>query len=104
MGGGSNYAGTRNNQRVGVDTKTKANAKYNPSRLKHRLKQALDFEPHHEQLHRGLKRLATATGGEEEIDVASSRVLVISGWYEYRELPTADGNETRRVLWRADDD
>lgn len=104
MGGGSNYAGTRSDQRVGVDTNTKANAKYNPSRLKHRLKKELDFEPHHEQVHRGLKRLADATGGEEEIDVSSSRALVIGGWYEYRELPTPDGNDTKRVLWRNDDD
>ncbi|WP_154018488.1 nucleotidyltransferase domain-containing protein [Halolamina rubra] len=36
IGGGSNYAGTHNEQRVGVDTKTEANAKHNPSRLKHR--------------------------------------------------------------------
>ncbi len=104
MGGGSNYAGTTHEQRVGVDTNTTANAKYNPSRLKHRLKQALDFDPHHEQVYRGLKRLADATGGEEYVDDTAGRTHIVGGWYQYHEKATADGEDTKRVLWRADDD
>jgi len=104
MGGGSNYAGTQSAQRIGVDTNTTANAKYNPSRLKHRLKQALDFEPHHEQIHRGLKRLADATGGEEFVDDAAGRTHIVGGWYQYHEKATPDGADTKRVLWRDEDD
>lgn len=104
MGGGSNYAGSQNEQRVGVDTKTKANAKYNPSKLKHRLKTRLGFEPHHEQVRRGLKRLAEATGGEEFVDDKAGRTHVVGGWYQYHEKATADGSDTKRVLVRDDDE
>lgn len=38
LDGRSNYAGNRNEVCIGIDTKTTANAKYNLSRLLHRLK------------------------------------------------------------------
>ena len=53
--------GDAENRRIGVDTKTKANAKYNPSRLKHRLKQQLDHDLRSIEIYRGLKRLATGS-------------------------------------------
>ncbi len=104
MGGGSNYAGTQNKQRVGVDTKTTANAKHNPSKLKHRLKTRLGFEPHQTQIYRGMKRLADATGGEEHVDEAAGRAHVIGGWYKYNEKAVADGSDTKRVLVRVDNE
>lgn len=102
LGGGSNYAGESNDQRVGVDTKTRANAKYNPSRLKHRLKKELGWDPAANQVYRGLKKLAQISGGEEIVDEHTDRVQVMGGLYEYREMATADGTDTKRVLWRAD--
>ncbi len=102
LGGGSNYAGESADTRVGVDTKTKANAKYNPSRLKHRLKKELGWDPAANQIYRGLKTLAQKSGGEEVVDDHSGRVQVMGGLYEYREMATADGQDTKRVLWRTD--
>ena len=102
MGGGSNYAGERNEDRVGVDTKTTANAKYNPSRLKHRLKKELGWDPASNQVYRALKKLADISGGEEVVDATSGRVHVRGGLYEYREMATADGQDTKRVLWRVE--
>lgn len=102
LGGGSNYAGEQNATRVGVDTKTTANAKYNPSRLKHRLKKELGWDPASNQVYRGLKTLAKISGGEEVVDVSSGRVHVRGGAYEYREMATVDGSDTKRVVWRAD--
>lgn len=103
LGGGSNYAGETNDTRVGVDTKTKANAKYNPSRLKYRLKKELGWDPAHNQIYRALETLADISGGEEVIDDYSGRVQVMGGRYEYREMATADGKDTKRVLWRVDE-
>ncbi|NHX37848.1 MULTISPECIES: hypothetical protein [Halolamina] len=102
LGGGSNYAGEENEQRTGVDTKSKANAKYNPSRLKHRLKKELGWDPASNEVYRGMKALAKISGGEEVVDASSGRVHVRGGQYEYREMATADGADTKRVLWRAD--
>lgn len=102
LGGGSNYAGEENDQRMGVDTKSKANAKYNPSRLKHRLKKELGWDPASNEVYRGMKTLAKKSGGEEVVDATSGRVHVRGGRYEYREMATADGADTKRVLWRAD--
>lgn len=102
LGGGSNYAGERNEARIGVDTKTTANAKYSPSRLRYRLKKELDWEPAHNQIYRGLKKLADISGGEEVVDATTGRVHIRGGEYEYREMATADGNDTKRVLWRTD--
>ncbi|AZH25269.1 hypothetical protein [Haloplanus aerogenes] len=92
--------GDANNRKVGVDTKTKANAKYNPSRLKHRLKQHMDRDLQSTEIYRGLQRLAKLSGGEEHVDAETSRVQIAGGRYEYRERRTADNKETRRVLWR----
>lgn len=102
MGGGSNYAGETVETRIGVDTKTTANAKYNPSMLKHRLKRELGWDPASNQVYRGMKTLAKISGGEEVIDASSGRAHVRGGEYEYREMATADGQDTKRVLWRAD--
>lgn len=92
--------GDAQNRRIGVDTKTKANAKYNPSRIKHRLKQHMDRDLQSTEIYRGLQQLAKLSGGEEHVDVETSRVQIADGRYEYRERRTADNKETRRVLWR----
>lgn len=102
LGGAQNYAGESSEQRAGVDTKTTANAKYNPSRLKHRLKKELGWDPAANQIYRALKKLAELSGGEEVVDATSGRVHVRGGLYEYREMATTDAQDTKRVLWRAD--
>lgn len=114
LGGGGSIHGTSltadgrlereaSQQKVGVDTKAKAAAKYNPSRLKHRLKQRLDRDLQANEVYRGLKRLAKLSGGEEHVDDATGRVRITGGLYEYRERATADNMDVRRVLWRAAD-
>ncbi len=103
LGGGSNYAGQEATRRIGVDTKSKANAKYNPSRLKHRLKQLLGWNPASNEVYRGLQTLAKISGGEEAVDATSGRVHVHGGLYEYREMATVDSADTKRVLWRVDE-
>lgn len=102
LGGGRNYAGNKQDQKFGVDTKSKANAKYNPSRIKHRLKQFLDQDLQSNEVYRGLKRLASLSGGEEHVDT-DGRVHITGGWFAYQERATADNNDVRRVLWRDDD-
>lgn len=114
LGGGGSIHGTTlttdgrldresSGQKIGVDTKAKAAAKYNPSRLKHRLKQLLDRDLQANEVYRGLKRLAKLSGGEEHVDEATGRVRITGGLYEYRERSTADNEDVRRVLWRAAD-
>lgn len=89
-------------RRRGVDTKTKANAKYNPSRLRHRLKQKLDRDFQATEIYRGLRALAKLSGGEEHVDDTAGRVHIVGGWYEYHEKATTDGKDVRRVLWRTE--
>lgn len=98
LGGGKNYAGKRNGYRYGVDSKTKANAKYNPSQLKYRLQERTDRDLQSTQVYRALKRLAKLSGGDEYVE--DGRVKIMGGVYSYEERPTPDNNETRRVLWR----
>lgn len=98
LGGGSNYAGTKNNQRIGVDTKTTANAKYNPGKLKHELRRSLGEDLDSNQVYRGMKALADLSGGEEYVD-EDGRLHITGGWFVYHEKPTADGNDTKRVVW-----
>jgi len=92
--------GDAKNRRIGVDTKTKANAKYNPSQIKHRLKQHVDRDLQSTEIYRGLQQLAKLSGGEEHVDVETGRIHIPGGLYEYHERRTADNKETRRVLWR----
>lgn len=92
--------GTSSNRRIGVDTKTKAAAKYNPSRIRYRLKEKLDRDFQATEIYRGLKRLAKLSGGEERVDEGTNRVHVSGGLYEYREMTTADYDEVKRVVWR----
>lgn len=92
--------GDSDNRRFGVDTKTKANAKYNPSQLKHRLKQYVGKDLQSTEIYRGLKQLAKMSGGDEHVEDVTSRVHVMAGIYCYQERPTADNNDVRRVLWR----
>lgn len=92
--------GDDNNRRVGVDSKSKANAKYNPSRLKHRLKQHVGKDLQSIEVYRGLKQLAKLSGGEEHVEDVTSRVHVKGGLYSYEERPTSDNSDVRRVLWR----
>lgn len=87
-------------RRFGVDTKTRANAKYNPSRLRYELKRELDRDLQSTEIYRGMKRLATLSGGEERVDASTSRVHISGGLYQFREMVTADGADTKRVLWR----
>lgn len=100
LGGGSNYSNRRSKQRIGVDTKTAANAKYNPSKLRHRLKRLLDRDPEWNEIYRGLKQLAVLSGGEEHIDDGTGRAYIVGGRYHYEERATADGGDTKRVCWR----
>lgn len=95
--------GDSDNRRVGVDTRTKANAKYNPSKLKYRLKKELDWEPAWEEIYRALKKLADLAGGEEFVDDRTGRVQVMGGDYLYNERATPDGKQTKRVLWKAEE-
>lgn len=92
--------GDSDNRKVGVDTKTKANAKYNPSRLRHRLKEKVGHDLQATEIYRGLKRLAILSGGEECVNAADNRVHVTGGWYEYREMTTADNQDVKRVVWK----
>lgn len=103
MGGGRNYAGQRAEQRYGVDTKTKADVKYNPSKLRHELKLALDRDFQVNEVYRGMRRLAKLSGGEERVNQSDGRVHISGGLYEYREQATADNQDVRRVLWRDDE-
>lgn len=100
LGGGSNYTGVTGTQRRGVDTKTAASAKYNPSRLRHRLKQHLDRDLAWNEVYRALKQLAELSGGEERVDDATGRVHVVGGMYHYEHRATANGSDTKRVCWR----
>lgn len=93
--------GTAKNRKVGVDTKTKANAKYNPSKIRHRLKTALDRDFQANEIYRGLKQLAKLSGGNEHVK-SDGRCEVVRGMYTYREMTTADNQDTKRVLWRAE--
>lgn len=97
-------SGDLTERRTGVDTKTKASAKNNPSRLRHRLKQALDRELQATEIYRGLRALAKLSGGEEHVDDAAGRTHITGGLYEYHEKATTDGKGVRRVLWKADND
>lgn len=92
--------GDVDNRRFGVDTKTKANVKYQPSRLRYRLREQLGWDPANIQIYRGLKRLASLSGGEERVDARSNRVHISGGEYAYREMATADNQDVKRVVWR----
>lgn len=96
-------SGELTNRRVGVDTKTKANAKYNPSRLRHRLMQRLDRDFQAVEIYRGMEALAKLSGGEEHVDDVASRVHITGGLYEYHQKATADGQDVKRVLWRSEE-
>lgn len=102
LGGGSSYSGRRNTQKVGVDTKTKANAKYNPSKLRHRLKDKLDCDIQAKEIYDGMKRLAQLSGGEKHVDDATGRTRVVGGEYHFEERATPDNKDTVRVLWRVE--
>lgn len=93
--------GDDRNRKVGVDTKTKAKAKNQPSLLRYRLKQELGKDLESIQLYRGLKRMAELSGGVEKTDVRTNRTHITGGLYEYREMATADGQAVKRVLWEA---
>jgi hypothetical protein len=94
--------GDATHRRIGVDSKTKANAKYNPSRLKQRLKGLLNRDFESIEIYRGLKRLAKLSGGEETTDSAN-RVHVTGGLYEYHHRSTIDGRDTKHVLYRSNE-
>lgn len=94
--------GDAENRRMGVDTKTKANAKHNPSKLRHRLKAKLDRDFEAIEIYRGLKRLAKLSGGSEFTKDQGNRVEIIGGWYRYEERATPDAKGTVKVLWRDD--
>lgn len=96
-------SGELTDRRVGVDTKTKANAKYNPSRLRHRLMQRLDRDFQANEIYRGMEALAKLSGGEEHVDDVASRVHITGGLYEYHQKATADGKDVKRVLWRSEE-
>lgn len=100
LGGGRNYAGNTGEQRYGVDTKTKANVKYQPSKLRYELRRELDRDFQVNEIYRGLRRLAKLSGGTEHVDSRDDRVHITGGLYEYREQSTIDGKDIRRVLWR----
>ena len=104
LGGGRNFAGDSAEQRIGVDTRTKANAKHNPSKLKHRLKTTMDRDLRSQEVYRALKKLAKLSGGREYTKDQGSRVEIIGGIYRYEERSTVDGQAMRRVLWRDDND
>ena len=104
LGGGRNFAGDSATQRIGVDTRTKANAKHNPSKLKHRLKTIMDRDLRSQEVYRALKELAKISGGKPYTKEQGSRVEIIGGTYRYEERSTADGQAMRRVLWREEDD
>lgn len=84
----------------GVNTRTKATTKNAPSKLRHELRRELDRDLAPQQIYRGLKRLATLSGGEERVHKADGRVHIADGLYEYRERTPPTGGQTRRVLWR----
>lgn len=100
LGGGTNVTGDKVQSKVGVDTKTKANAKYNPSLIRHRLKIYCDRDFQMNEVYRGLRQLAKLSGGTEHVDGVAGRVRITGGLYEYQERATADGKDVRRVLWR----
>lgn len=93
--------GDADNRRFGVDTKSRANAKHNPSRLRHELRRELDRDFQATEMYRGLKRLAALSGGEEHVNAGDGRVHISGGLYEYRERASPDGKHVNRVLWRA---
>lgn len=100
LGGGRNYAGSTGEQRYGVDTKTKANAKHQPSKIRYELRRELDRDFQANEIYRGMQRLAELSGGTEHVDSRDNRIHITGGLYEYREQSTIDGKDTRRVLWR----
>lgn len=100
LGGGRNYAGNSAEQRFGIDTKTKANVKYQPSKIRYELRRELDRDLQVNEIYRGMQRLAKLSGGTEHVDSRDDRVHITGGLYEYREQSTIDGKAIRRVLWR----
>lgn len=99
LGGGSDVHGNRIAGKTGVDTKTKATAKNNPSKLRHLLKVSLERDFQANEIYRGMKRLADLSGGKEHVS-DDGRSTIAGGLYKYREVTTADNRENRRVLWR----
>lgn len=95
---GTDIHGNDLDTKFGVDTKSKANAKYSPSKLKYRLKEYANHDLHSMQVYRALQRLAKDSGGSEY--TKNGRVEIRGGTYEYREVATPDGKDTRRVVWR----
>lgn len=91
----------RQERKVGIDTKTKANAKYNPSKIRHRLKVSLDRDFQANEIYRGMRQVAKLSGGVEHVG-DHGRSTIAGGLYKYREMTTADNQETKRVLWRDD--
>lgn len=85
--------------RIGVDTKTRANAKHRPSRLRYRLKQLLGRDLDNQEIYRGLKRLASLSGGDEDTD-KHGRLHIVGGEYIYQHRPVADASSMKHVLFR----
>lgn len=95
--------GDHDHRKIGIDTKSKATVKYQPSRIRYRLRERLGWDPDNKQIYRGLKCLALESGGEERINQSDNRVHVSGGVYEYREMATADNKDVKRVVWRSAD-
>lgn len=103
LGGGSTIHGDSVDSHFGVDTKTKATAKHQPSKLRYELKRSLERDFQVNEIYRGMKRLAKLSGGYEHVG-EDGRATIAGGLYKYREVATADNSENRRVLWRVEDD
>lgn len=95
--------GDYDHRKIGIDTKTKGIVKYQPSRLRYRLRERLGWDPDNKQIYRAMRCLAMETDGEERINQSDNRVHVSGGMYGYREMATADNNDVKRVVWRATD-
>lgn len=86
-----------------VDTKSQANAKNNPSKLKYRFEQISGEDLEWMQIYRAMKAVAKLSGGEPEQD-EYGRTSITGGRFEYVEQPTADSSKMRRVLKEVPDE
>lgn len=80
-----------------LETKARANAKNQPSKIKYRLENYFDEDLAWNEVYRTMKAVAKLSGGEEHTD-GQNRLHITGGDFEFHVVPTADNSETRRVL------
>lgn len=84
-----------------METKARANAKNQPSKIKYRLENFFDQDLAWNEIYRAMKAVAKLSGQDDEVEEhtdAQNRLHITGGRFEYHVVPTADNSGTRRVL------